>query len=343
MKQPHTRRLLPLICALLLLIACRPPAENELTPGSPTAVAAIEMTILPRSPSPEPMATSTRASPAPTASSMPPTATPLLQVTSTATALPTMVSTLTPEEKWESIQQLFETNGGCQLPCFWGIAPGETDWKTADQILRPLADEITLFGLPDPFTAEVRLGNIDPDERRRFYFSVEDGVVRDFSGRASLLPFYAPASILAKYGPPAEVYLVAGGDYSSGTIPFSVTLFYPQHGFWLLYGTDGVRVDDHYNGCFFEYNNPPPENISPYLPEFSAAPYFAAWEPGEVKFISEGPESARQLMGGFESPPTLVDTTTYDIESFTETFSDPTVPLCLETPAEFWIQYWSGG
>src|SRR5688572_19473047 len=35
------------------------------------------------------------------------------------------------EVQQEQLLQLLFTNGGCDLPCFWGIVPGETSWDFA--------------------------------------------------------------------------------------------------------------------------------------------------------------------------------------------------------------------
>ena len=57
------------------------------------------------------------------------------------TFTPTSVSTLTPlptlsqRDAHDLIQALLQNNGGCRLPCWWGITPGQTDWNTARQFL----------------------------------------------------------------------------------------------------------------------------------------------------------------------------------------------------------------
>lgn len=226
------------------------------------------------------------------------------------------------------------------MPCFWGISPGETDWETADQILRPLANEITRLGLPDPFTAEVRLSEASPDERRYYYLLVENGVVEEISGRTSMSPFFSPANIMQTYGQPAEIYLSAGGNFHDGTIPFTVTLFYPQHRFWLIYGTNAIREDNNWTGCFFDHSNPPPEGVSLYVPQYSAAPYVSSWGYDDIRPIVDGTETGQRFVG-FDNHQPLSKATDLDVDEFYETFRDPDTPLCLETPADFWITLWN--
>ncbi len=56
---------------------------------------------------------------------------------------------------------IHENNGGCELPCWWGITPGETSWQEVHQRFSPLGrvrisyhgEEITsislLFDIPE--------------------------------------------------------------------------------------------------------------------------------------------------------------------------------------------------
>jgi len=47
-------------------------------------------------------------------------------------------------KEWEeNVLRLLNTNGGCKLPCFWGISPGKTSWQSGVEFLRG----IDLFGL----------------------------------------------------------------------------------------------------------------------------------------------------------------------------------------------------
>jgi hypothetical protein len=64
---------------------------------------------------------------------------------------PTLVPTLTPlptltgEQALAFVAHMQETNGNCELPCWWGITPGETTGLTARQILSPLREQMKFF------------------------------------------------------------------------------------------------------------------------------------------------------------------------------------------------------
>ena len=36
---------------------------------------------------------------------------------------------LEPDEMQAYVREMLQTNGGCELPCWWGIIPGKTSWK----------------------------------------------------------------------------------------------------------------------------------------------------------------------------------------------------------------------
>ena len=60
--------------------------------------------------------------------------------TQTPTAPPTFtpLPTLNPEEEQATVLTLLESNGGCALPCWWGITPGTTTKSDAEHIIREL-------------------------------------------------------------------------------------------------------------------------------------------------------------------------------------------------------------
>jgi hypothetical protein len=70
-----------------------------------------------------------------------PTSRPAPSRTMTLTPKPTATTTWTPlptlayAEARAMVRDLLENNGGCKLPCWWGIVPGETDWSSAKQCL----------------------------------------------------------------------------------------------------------------------------------------------------------------------------------------------------------------
>ena len=65
-----------------------------------------------------------------------PTLSPTLTETPTLTPLPTIAQS----EVHDYVIGMIETNGGCELPCWWGITPGETTWGEAKQIIETFTE-----------------------------------------------------------------------------------------------------------------------------------------------------------------------------------------------------------
>ncbi|MBW8012722.1 MAG: hypothetical protein FVQ83_16010 [Chloroflexi bacterium] len=76
-----------------------------------------------------------------------PTTSPTSTLTATAPPMGTFTLTLTPqptlseEEIEQKLIQYYETNGNCELPCFWGIIPGETTLQEVENELVPLSED----------------------------------------------------------------------------------------------------------------------------------------------------------------------------------------------------------
>jgi hypothetical protein len=79
-----------------------------------------------------------------TQSPIPTTALPISTITLTSepTLTWTPLPTLSPGEADVLVMDLLENNAGCQLPCWWGIWPGETTWDEAKYYLETFASKI---------------------------------------------------------------------------------------------------------------------------------------------------------------------------------------------------------
>jgi hypothetical protein len=71
--------------------------------------------------------------------------------------LPTSYPQLDPAESQARIHELFQTDGGCRFPCWWGIVPGKTTWQKThallssfmeDETSQLINDDGTVYALP---------------------------------------------------------------------------------------------------------------------------------------------------------------------------------------------------
>jgi hypothetical protein len=160
------------------------------------------------------------------------TRTPKPTVTPTWVALPT----LPPAEALAKVKELLETNGGCELPCWWGIRPGKTTWKEAYDFLQPLAWLVDIQQIPKVYP---NLLFVD------FYFAIDDQPTLMNSHRVRLALEKDTLSIawiqggnrneglvslMKKYGVPQEVWVYITGIPGTGPIYYEIGLFFPLLG-----------------------------------------------------------------------------------------------------------------
>lgn len=224
-------------------ITSQPTITSAMPAGPPesTATATPAMPISPTH-TPQPIPSPTRA---PTKTKTPrPSSTPR----PTPSPTPTPFPTLEPDEMQAFIRTMLETNGGCELPCWWGITPGTTNWQdTLDFFTH---NGIAIKGKQLDLTYVADLGY------RKYQtnmldvkFQQENGKVQGISVQSSpdSTPFkddfadawqrYALAQILSKFGVPSQVYLglvTGAGCLGPGIIP--------TYDLWVVYDELGVAI-----------------------------------------------------------------------------------------------------
>lgn len=279
-------------------------------------------TILPTAP-PKP-------SPTATVLLFPVTATPpavLPTTIETRIPIPTPLGSL-PKEKtlW-----LIETNNGCLLPCWWGIIPGQTEWVVAKEFLRGFAQNIY---------------SSSPTSERAFYEVFLFLPVKSFSRdhtqldivvqnkiveRMTInLPFtdsstysltqYSLAGFLTTYGIPSEIWVSTyPAPFEHNELPFDTVLFYPNLGVAALYYDNGIKQNDTIQGC----------------PQQELVLVLKLWSTNlNITFGQLIMNSS--IFGDYYL--SLEESTGIGVSSFYETFREPDNTICLETPAELWLE-----
>lgn len=64
-------------------------------------------------------------------------------MSSTVTPATSPIPTLSLAEKETIALEYYMTNGNCELPCWWGIVPGEAEWQSVKSFFSTIATEIT--------------------------------------------------------------------------------------------------------------------------------------------------------------------------------------------------------
>lgn len=307
MQHILNRRLIPIFIAILfLVIGCSIHPETEY-PASATKTLETGSNI-----QPSPSATAT--------------------VTSNFTS--TTSPTLSPTQIVEGVRQMYENNGGCELPCLWGIVPGKTRFQDLQEGLGQLGTFEDVTRSTDYFqtvsfkvavTAPDDLIGTYDDERWSFGFSLEnDVVVGIFTGIGPIEKFSQPslAGFLSYFGRPEEIRIEVIPDPSD--LPdYAIALYYPSKGIFINWrGTADSVINENEKGI--EITTCPQ-----YIPTLadtmigSYPPYFYLFSPDPQIPFDE--ISTKHL--ALEPSYHLLDDTSVD--KFYNTYLDPSTQVCL--------------
>jgi hypothetical protein len=168
--------------------------------------------------------------------------------------LPEEADPLSPEEEDAAIARMLAGDGGCELPCWWGLTPGVTGWEEARQ---QFLDHGKALGSMSPYSIAVDEGRFYRADffhhHARYPFAYrlnhmlyqQDGIVHVVGVIGSSYEdsplrlftedwqHYNLQEVLARYGRPTQVVLrywsIEGGDYTVG-------LLYEERGLMFEYG-----------------------------------------------------------------------------------------------------------
>lgn len=199
---------------------------------------------------------------------------PNLTHTPLPTGTPTPVPTLPVEQANTKFLELLSDNGGCRLPCLWGITLGKSTYQEAQAILYPLSGISGLLAgfLPEggaifPNYAEENLklsANVGFNVKNltgnqmvsRINFEARgmqtDGLlVYDSVLFTEWLRAYTLPTVLSEQGIPAAVMVSTDSGIGRGKhVPgFYVVLLYPDQGILVIYTTSRQLVDGNVRGC----------------------------------------------------------------------------------------------
>lgn len=193
-----------------------------------------------------------------------PTATPAIIQTIAPTLIP--VATLSVEQEAlleasaELAQELMETNGGCQLPCWWGVSLGDSAENAIERFNGVFDEKFDNDSMYYAFRFKIvdehgiiRLGYHNPemsimDVSISIDYHFIDGEVQfiDVSVERPLPQYgeetlirdwekYSISSMLQRYGKPQYVYLFPQSIADPGPLNFTLVLYYPELGLTFEY------------------------------------------------------------------------------------------------------------
>ncbi|MCB0014239.1 MAG: hypothetical protein KDE34_20140 [Anaerolineales bacterium] len=234
-----------LLFCILFLTACAGsdetlPAE-QVTP-SITESAAIENTATSVVKTEAPTAVVTTLAPATltpttTVTSSPTTTAPATQTTEAGPFDNVVYATLSEDEATQLLIELLQTNGGCRLPCWWGIVLGSTAISEIESVFVPLGfDWFPGFDELHDTTAYKASLYLHAKESIVWTIEVRGGAGEETYDKNEAWRPYALPNLLSEYGIPSEVYVYYPFRFDPGGLAsYRLFLYYPEQGIEIDY------------------------------------------------------------------------------------------------------------
>ena len=252
---------------------------------------------------------------------------PMPTNTATPTVAPTWtpVLKLAPDAALDALLQLYDDNGGCELPCWWGITPGETSWAEARTKLTPLGRVTGPYGKGEAAHYEFWFDapeTLDTPETFGSALGIKEGIVVGIGVNSRWIETdfdYSLAGLLQAFGSPDEIWLDVVTDVPSDPY-YYINLFYSTKGI-LVVASGPIQMDDtHVTICPREFR----------LGSFP--PFLRLWDTTmnlQYQSISYSTMGSRVLdISDYHLLEEFSDD--FDSEDFYATYLDPQTTICFE-------------
>lgn len=239
---------------------------------------------------------------------------------------PSPLPTIPPQDRGRAYADLVASNGGCELPCWWGLVLGESSLGDVRQRYAPFQPLFTEQTFPSGVASIYALfedPQIENGTQLNHAFVAQDGVVIEAMIEIDRHPDYQIEPLLNRLGQPHEIWLRTLPNFREGILPMYFLLFYPDKGVLISYAMDGERDNNHVLGCFNGLGGVAVRLWDPLI-----------WDPdGDKGFLDRTERGDFSLAEGYLP---IEEVSNWDAERFYIVLSDPGHTECLETPAGLW-------
>lgn len=215
-----------------------------------------------------------------------------------------------------TVVNLFETNGGCRLPCWWGITPGQTTWEQAFQILEPLVDRASFTSDTINVNIPVRGAFSPPYLIYRFTINDKQVITMITTNPPEPYPFWL-TDMVDQYGLPDEIILHGWYPLADGVTGYSA--LYQELGFMVVYNAKinvkGVELE-----------------VCPYADQGKA---IASWDLGSHSYLDFFSDLDINLDLHFNV--FLSEVTSLSVSDFLDLYQQPNG--CFDTPGSMWLEF----
>src|SRR3972149_2562983 len=177
----------------------------------------------------------------------------------TPTFLSSPLPTMDSIEALKYVQNLFLTNGGCRLPCWWGVEPGKTGGNEAKRFLTTFikrigqGESLTITEGGETYFTTNYSAYFDVnnhEEEGRIIFDLKNEIVAVITvDPVGTELAYALPKLLTAYGKPKDVYILTYQHAPFPFIPFSLVLFYQDQGILAYYELEAQRNGEDVEAC----------------------------------------------------------------------------------------------
>jgi hypothetical protein len=225
--------------------------------------------------------------------------------------LETPLPTLSAPESTEFIKELLLNNGGCKLPCFWGLVPGTTEWNTAKAFLETFAE------VEEGKYYSARIQDPEYPWDIVINFKVQEGILVKVLVGPTVTSNFTIDKLLIDYGKPEEVYLLTYRNAPAFPTPAYLVLDYRHQGILAKYEFTSEKINDNeFLVCS--------QSVGPIL-----------WLRSSEKMLTE--LEINQSTLGYEPSFKLRkidEVSDISVDEFYDEFKRP--PACFTTPVDIW-------
>lgn len=324
------------LVVIMNLVGCT--VSEHGTENSRNMVTQVSLSTTTVIPSPPPATTSTgtpvstptetiTATPSPTPTPIIPT--PTVATTSTPTPWATLppLPTIAPQQRGQVYTGLINSNGGCELPCWWGFHLGNVTTDRVKQIYISLGAYLYEQQYSDGYSILEALfidPQIEDGTQVRHMFLAQDGIVIEVEAQVRRQPNYQIEPLLQQLGQPAEIWVWTIPESYEGILPASFRLYYPEQGVLIAYAVAGSRVNDAVQVCFDGMGSVILGLWDPSI-----------WDPDGTKGFVERANETSELGLDRDFYP-IEEVSNWTVGQFYTILTDPSHSECLETPSNLW-------
>lgn len=241
-----------------------------------------------------------------------------------STPHPTLISTLPSDDMEKVITGLFRDNNRCELPCWWGMVPGKTDWESVKTFSAQFDKNISEKGGEEKdqtLNIHIRTKNSIPMSSSMYLdIQMESGIIKTMNIYDFEWPSYHLSQFLIQNGKPDEIWVYTLKSNLGGTPPFELMLYYPNKGiFASFFGLDKTFYKDGYvNACT------------------SYSPGLILWSPNKEMTFQEILKIRFGDFVSFHPVLPIMEATGMNVEKFFQKYKNPDNPPCFQTNQDLW-------